>query len=387
MSNSRIQIREHASHTFAGSFPQIERYAGVDWELLTAGDNNPFVITLAVAEIGRTSRNGLIYDNTLVNSIAEQLRGSGGIRGHIPDGEESTSFPVDAVDWIGHLLDENGVLWAKGYIPPGDTREQIRRAKARGGSIGTSIYGYGVHEPAETEGTWYSREFELHSLDLAPAKMASLQMGGDFLVTSETLNDNSEGEGSMPEEITLNDVPDSIREQIIQQAQLADDMGRVQELAASVETLTSRVSELEDLGAAQETRIAELTEERDAAQAQVAEFQELEFNNTLDARIAELTNWQVSDDANQTRLDALRTTLRRSILTTLGAVREEAEVETAIQSAWTENEVLVDTVREALSGPAMRYGNSKGNSSNNSSAVDLSAEDAPEQLKKKYGAS
>lgn len=193
----------------------------------------------------------------------------------------------------------------------------------------------------------------------------------------------------MPEEITLNDVPESIREQIIQQAQLADDMGRVQELAASVEKLTSRVSELEDLGAAQETRIAELTEERDAAQAQVAEFQELEFNNTLDARIAELTNWQVSDDANQTRLDALRTTLRRSILsilTTPGAVREEAEVETAIQSAWTENEVLVETVREALSGPAMRYGQSKGNSGN-SSAVDLSAEDAPEQLKKKYGAS
>lgn len=382
-------IREFETHQFSGSFPAVESYSEVDWDLLTAGDDNPFVITLAVAQIGRVSQNGLVYDALLVHAIAGQLRGSGGMRGHIAEGQESTAFPVDAVDWIGHLLDEDGKLWAKGYIPPGETREQIRRAKARGGSLGTSIYGYGVREwQNEEQGHWTSNDFELHSLDLAPPKMASLQMDGDFLITAETTqNENVEGEGAMPDDnITLNDIPETVREQIIEQARLASDLSRVRELQESLTELSGQVSELSELGAAQIARIAEIETERDDAQTIVAEYREAAFETAIEARIVELSNWQVSEEEGKKRLAALRSTLRRAIIAEVGAVRDEAQVEAAIQSAWDANQVLADMTREALAGPNVRHGgNTRKRRNADGDAIDLKAEDAPEELKKKYG--
>jgi hypothetical protein len=215
---ARQEIREYAhTTTFAGDFPEIALYADVQLDLLTAGDEQPFFVTLAVAEVGRVSSNGLLYDEDLVMALARQLQGSGGIRGHIPSGAEGTAFPVDVVDWVGHVL-LGTTLWAKAYVPPGDTREYIRRLKGRGGKLGTSIYGYGEREAlAEDESVWRSKNFELHSLDLAAAKMASLDLGGQFAITSETThNKENNEEGTMP--ISLEDVPDAVREQIIQQS-------------------------------------------------------------------------------------------------------------------------------------------------------------------------
>ena len=157
-----ISVREASSITkFAGDYPNISYYPGVNADLLTEGDDNPMFITMRIAEVGRVSANGLLYDQDLVAAIAEQLQGLGGIQGHIPAGEEASTFKVDAIDWVGHALVE-GVLWAKGYIPPGDTREYVRRIRARAGSLGTSIFGYGHRDFVDDEQTvWKSLDFDL----------------------------------------------------------------------------------------------------------------------------------------------------------------------------------------------------------------------------------
>jgi hypothetical protein len=383
-----ISIKEASAITkFAGDFPQITNYPGVNLEMLTEGDVNPFFITLAIAEVGRTSSNGLLYDKELVDAIARQLQGSGGIQGHIPEGEENTTFPIDAVDWVGHVFQDN-VLWAKAYVPPGETREYLRRLKARGGKLGTSIYGYGEREFVDEEQTvWRSRNFELHNVDLAPPKKAALEMGGEFLVTAETTNSDNKLRGThMPTEITLADVPQSIREQIIRQAQLETDAGRVSELSQQVTDLNNRVAELETIREEREARITTLetaVAERDTV---IAEFREAEFNSVLDTRIAEATNWQVNDNAKKEKLEALRQSLRRGALTALGSGERNAEtIEAAIQRAFDDNQLIIETMRDSLAGPGAGVGGINNHTPAQGSWE--SYKENPQELTKKYGMS
>src|SRR5882724_11905602 len=121
----RVTIAEIQLQPLKGDFPDVPTYPHVDTDLLYEGDASPFHVTLPIAEIGRVSDSGLDYDNELVTTIAEQMSsGIGGIRGHIPDEALSTAYPVDDVHWIGHLQ-QGKTLWAKGYVPPGITREDI----------------------------------------------------------------------------------------------------------------------------------------------------------------------------------------------------------------------------------------------------------------------
>jgi hypothetical protein len=362
-SPNTIAIRElSAITTFAGDFPHVANYAGVNVELLTEGDAKPFFITMAIAEVGRTSENGLLYDKELVDALAGQLQGSGGIQGHIPTGEESTAFPIDVVDWVGHEY-KDGVLWAKAYVPPGQTREYVRRLMARNGKLGTSIYGYGVREYVdEAETVWRSLQFELHSVDLAQAKMAALDMGGNFHITAETTNSDkkeSESEAHMPNEatLTLADVPEGIREQIIRQAQLETNAERVSELAQQVETLTSRVAELDAIVDEREARINELETAVSNRETTLAQYREVEFSATLDERIAEATNWQITDAAKREKLAALRVRLRRDTLAELGAGERNAEtIEAALQAAFDDNQLIIETMRDSLAGPTAGVG-------------------------------
>ena len=384
-----IQVREASGIThFAGDFPTISNYPGVNVDMLTAGDDSPFFITLAIAEIGRVSSNGLLYDRTLVDAIARQLQGSGGIQGHIPAGEESTNFPIDAVDWVGHVL-ENNILWAKAYVPPGETREYIRRLKARSGKLGTSISGYGEREFVDDDrSVWTSLNFELHSVDLAPAKMAALSMGGHFVITRETTTSiDHDEEGSMP--ISIQEVPDAVREEIIRQAQIETDAARVSELQDEVATLTGRIAELEgEIANQRETatsRISELENTLADRDSRLADYETAAFNARLDARIAEATDWEVRDDANRKRLDALRLRLRRDTLAEIGDERTGTAIETALQTAFDDNEVIIETMRDALAGPAASVGGTT-----NRTAADGDWEtykNNPDDLNKRWGTS
>lgn len=374
----RVRISESTLHKFVGPFPDIPVFAHVDTELLYQGDPEPFHINLPVVE-KRVSDNGLVYDDQLLDTIAEQLQqGIGGIRGHIPDGAESTAFPIEEVFWIG-TVKEQGKLWAKGYIPPSELREFVRIKKAQNGRIRTSIYGSAVRETANGQsGRWRAKDFELEQLDLAPPKRASLKIGdGKFLITREMAT-----EDDMPE-ITINDVPAQVREQIIAQAQGNVNAQRVKELETANTELQTQVSELAtfktivaeiraNIGKDTDTvqivteyhtmanKLAELlgvpytniTVKVEEMHEQVAEMRKSAFDRVVDDQIAELTNWNPRDDAGKQRVASFRKTLRRATLTELGDKRDEAAVKETVTKLWDEEyEVLGEAVVRELAGP------------------------------------
>lgn len=182
----RVPIGQVKIHAFKGEFPTIATSPAVDVKLLERGDPEPMYITLAILAIDEVSENGLIYDEETVRAIEEQLIGAGGIRGHLGLLDFS-AYPPDAIEWVGVMRDKRGVTWAKGYVRPSETREQIRIKKAVGATIGTSIFAYAEPEQVD-ENTWRANNLELITLDLVHPKRAALKMGlwSGFKITSET---------------------------------------------------------------------------------------------------------------------------------------------------------------------------------------------------------
>jgi len=380
----RVTIAETQLQPLKGDFPDVPTYPHVDTALLYQNDEaNPFHVILPIAEIGRVSANGLEYDDELVTAIAEQMSsGAGGIRGHIPDDQLSTAYPVDDVHWIGHKM-EGKTLWAKGYIPPGPTREDIRMKKARGGNIATSIFGDAVKELSQNNSkkTWKARQFALEQIDLAPTKRAALKNKHGFVITREM----QEGE-EMPDvrEITsAAEVPVAIREQIIRESDLAKKAERVTEMETRISELETQVAEQAqykqivmeirttlgkdtDTAAtvaeyhAVGTKLAEMlgvdysniTVTVQEMHEAVKEFKRKEFEGAVDTQIAEFTNWNASNDANKLKVTNFRKTFRRAVVAELGSERAPEKIAETATKLWGEEfELLGKSVVAELSGP------------------------------------
>jgi len=333
-------VRDYIVGEFRGDFPAIDADARVDIGALTAGDETPFYLTLPVGRAGEVSNNGLLYDEELIAAIQQNLVGRGGIMGHIKDEERATAFPIEDADWVG-VQRQGDTLWGKAYIPPGEAREYIRRLKARGGQLATSIYGpYQKREPLK-DGTYRIRGLRLESLDLAPADRAALKLGGAFAITAQmeseeqpTMEANDMDREQVIAELTVNDIPEALREQIVNEAQADADAGK-------------RIAELEQQVTDKETLIGTL-------QTQLEAKRVAEFEATLDAKIAELVDWEVKGDDAQGKVDAFRRTVRTRILSELG---EERTVETLTAKAdevWADMKPLAELIRDALDGPPAR---------------------------------
>jgi len=135
-------------------------------------------------------------------------------------------------------------------------------------------------------------------------------------------------------ELTVNDIPEALREQIVNEAQADADAG-------------TRIAELEQQVADKETLLGTL-------QTQLEAKQVAEFEATLDAKIAELVNWEVKGDDAQGKVDAFRRTVRTRIISELG---EERTVETLTAKAdevWADMKPLAELIRDALAGPPAR---------------------------------
>lgn len=387
----------------------IPLYPGVDRALLEEGDPKPFYLTLDILQLNAVSENGLLYDEALVTAIEQQLPGMGGIQGHIPESEWSTSFPVDAVDWVGHVRIETKT-YAKCYIPPGNTREFVRRVLARGGKLRTSISGMGIPQIIdENMGIYRMLDFELDSLDLAPATKAALRkyQSGEIVVTTEMMTPKEEvKEGVMPENekepvaITMIDVPQAVREQIVAEAKVRADAARVTELEQQVSALESAKTELASKLAETEQKVAEMVQystvcgeicaflppgtqtsqisalvgqvyqqlsqmaevlgvettsvEVEVMQqhAQMQEMKQAAFARQVDDAIAALTDWKVSSETGKGKRDAFRSTVKRALLSELPA--GAADVTETLNRLWAaEFKPLAEAlVNELTGGPA-----------------------------------
>lgn len=316
---ARVQVREIRIHELRGAYPEVPTYPSVDTELLTKDDPKPFYLVLPIARAGETSENHLDYDKALVASVAEQLQGLGGIRGHIPEDQRASAFPIEDVDWVGHAM-VGDTLWAKGYIPPGDTRDYIRRVKARNGKLSTSIYGGGI--VGETaNGNHRLIDFTLEQVDLAPAKRAALQLGGDFDIVHELQHGASTMAVTKEDlaKLTPSDLCDLLDEGAWEQvAQMyAKKKNKKMVAAEMAERLEANQVTITELNTQTSTQAREL----DTLRARVSEYEDKEFASGSKALVSEALPWKNLDKAN-TDQQALATSLFGQIHAAL--VREMA---------------------------------------------------------------
>ena len=124
--------------------------------------------------------------------------------------------------------------------------------------------------------------------------------------------------------LALTDIPQTIREQIVAGAQT--------------------VAELQQAVTERDTLVSEL-------QTTIAEYRRVQFDASIDARIAELTNWNVTGDAAKAKLDAFRRTLRGRIVAELGEERGAEQVAETVNTVWADLQPIAETVRDALAGP------------------------------------
>jgi hypothetical protein len=327
-------VQEYSIGEFGGSYPSVPIANGVDLEALKALDADPFYVTLPIIpEVGAISKNGLLYDEALVGSVEEQINSKrpGGIFGHIKEVDRGSAFPIPEGMWVGAKREGNS-LWAKCYIPPGAAREHLRRLKVMGGNIATSIYGKGDYE-AVSKGVKRVKNFMLESLDFAPPERAALGYGARPILTAELDQENHSNmdKQQILAELTADDVPANVQEQIIRKAQAQSDN-------------TRQVAELATQVADRDKMIAEL-------QTGISEFRKAAFNSAVDAQVTAKTAWKVVGDEAKKKLEAFQRTFRSRLIAELDGSQDTDKVSEAANVAWADLEPLAETVRDALSGP------------------------------------
>lgn len=300
---------------FRGTFPDVPIADGVNMDELRALDPDPVFITLPVVpKVGAVSKNGLLYDEALVKSIETQINAKrpGGRFGHLREEERDTAFPIPEGMWLGAKR-EGDTLWAKAYVH-GAAREHVKRLKAVGGSIATSIYGKGSYEATDTKGVRRLTNFDLESLDFAPPERAALGYAAAPIVTSEM--ETPMDRNQLISELTVDDIPARLRDALV---------------AEYRQQVTDR-----------DTLITSL-------QNTVAEYRRQQFESAVDAKVAELTAWQTTGDDAKRKLDAFRRTLRSRIVAELGG--DANKLQTVVETIWADLQPLAETVRDALAGP------------------------------------
>lgn len=405
-------------HKFKGKFPLIPTYPHVDEPGLLLGDTEPLFLNLPIAEMNKRSNNGIFYDEALVCSIAEQLQGTGGGRGHIPDGMEDSAFPLEEVFWVGHLLDDKGVLWAKGYVPPGRTREFIQRKKASGGEIATSIFGKAIKEMDTQKRAYRLRDLRMEYVDLAPAKRASLENKRGFELTKEM----SEGETPMPEkadiirEFTVADIallPQSIREAIVSDVKLRADATRVSELEQKNQKLETDIKEMREYASIVTTIRGVLPANADIAQVvtemsntisairstlgenvnivttveelhrNVAEMRTKEFSRNVSDKVAEFTKWNVTKDEDVKTVTQLRNSFQKRV--EAEAKGDATKVAETAQRVWgDEFQLIAEQMVKNFGGPAAIVGG-KSPASGGSVIDQLKSEAGIKAVNEKFG--
>lgn len=189
-----------------GSYPlDITHFDGIDVEELTKGDEDAMFLTIPIARVGVTSGNKRYYDEEWVQELQKQTVSERpiGIMGHIKPEDRGSSFPEEAVHWLG-VLREGDTLWGKGYIPPGIARDRIRRYKATGRKIATSIF-------ANAKGVWdtvlgayrmQASTLKLNQIDIAPYDRAGVRaLGMVPILTAEMEETEQEPEMNKDEAI------------------------------------------------------------------------------------------------------------------------------------------------------------------------------------------
>lgn len=227
-----------------GSYPQdIPHFVDIDIAELTSGDESPFFLTIPIGEANVKSGNGRYYDEAWLQELERQVVVNRpiGIMGHLKEGE--MEFPPEAIHWVG-VKRIGEMLWGKGYIPPGEARERIRRYKATNKKIATSIYAKarGVYDKAVDALRMAADSMQLHQIDIGPVDRVGIpSLGMVPFITAEMTNNNQETNTmdklTVINEMTADDarlLPDTVRQAVIATVQTPPEVAMVSELRAEL---------------------------------------------------------------------------------------------------------------------------------------------------------
>lgn len=243
--NSRV-YDAMAVWEFKGKFPNVPISPKVNLDELTAGDKEPFFVTLPIAQVNTVSNNRRFYGEDVVNAferiVNEELPGA--LMGHLPPDEANHAFPTEAAYWVGaKRLGE--FLWGKAYVPPGEARERIRRYKALGKKLATSI-------DATLKGTWDStlgamrmlaEDAKLHSIDFAPVERAGIPSLGIVPIVTREMCADCDAKG---DDAKMDKVVTELRSLLGEDADLVAKVKELVEyrLTAEREAINRRIHEL-----------------------------------------------------------------------------------------------------------------------------------------------
>lgn len=290
---------------FRGSYPTVPTFPGVEIAELTAGDDDPMYVTIPVAQDNTKSGNGRFFSAAFVDEIARQMADKRvtGIQGHITMEQRGSHFPTPAAYWIGAQRVGN-TLWGKAYVPPGDTREMIRRLKAAGSKLSTSIYGVGDMVWDKDNSVWSvsPKNYNLEQIDFAPAERAGVKsLGRVPVVTSEmSENDNPEQRDDSEDvmdrlqvisEMSKDDIrylPPSVVEAIQGQIERPE-LGVISEIEAMLKPVNGD-------GKPVQTVIAELVSQNADLNAKLAEVERANIAGQIEGKVREM----VMKDASET---------------------------------------------------------------------------------------
>lgn len=269
-----------------GSYPNVPISADVDYTALVAGDDSPVFITLPIGKANVTSGNKRHYDEAFVQELERQTLANKpvGLMGHLSPQERATSFPPEAVHWVGAIRDGD-TLWGKGYIPPGAVRDRIQRYKAQGKAIATSIdaFAEGVYDDALKAMRMVAKSLRLNQIDIAPADRAGIpDLAAVPMLTTEMESDAAQEEEPQEpvmdklqviNEMTADDarlLPDAVRQAVLSTVQTPPEVAQVQELRQA-------------LGVDENANLAQLVTE-------MRQQQETQRKSAVKQRITELVN-------------------------------------------------------------------------------------------------
>lgn len=321
-----------------GSYPTVPIAADVDYEGLIAEDTRlgtqPVFLTVPIGKAGVTSGNQRHYDDAFVQELERQTLQTKpvGLMGHLSPSERATSFPPEAVHWIGAIRDGD-TLWGKGYIPPGAIRDRIQRYKAQGKAIATSIdaFAEGVWDETLKAFRMAANSLRLNQIDIAPADRAGIPA---LAVVPLLTTEMQEGDDQEPEqeqepemdklqvinEMTAEDarlLPEPVRQAIVESVPTAPEVAQVAEIRAAL-CLDDKADVVSHI-------------------AEMRKTQEAQAKATVQARITELA----ADPQTGVKLEAVR-----GLVVELVTARNPQTVQEA-EAAYTQV-VESDAVKAAL---------------------------------------
>lgn len=385
----RNVIQETTGYTdFKGKYPSVR--LAVDKSTIKAKDPNPFYVTLKIAEVGRTSKNGVLYDQELVDSIERQIMSKRppGIFGHIPTQNRDTEHRMPVGFWIGAIR-EGRTLWGEAYIRDREAAAYIKDLMTMNNGLGTSIYGTSQVETT-SDGKKRLRDFDLEQIDfVSPATRASLDMGGEFYISEmsqEGIQMDKAQVKAYLAELSYDDIAEMVGEGNMEKIVDAHTKRKGKKIVSAEfayesddfrTTITELTSEKNTLAAQNSAQARELT----AARARIAEFERVEFNTGLDTLVKGAINWKTNTTAQEASVNAIRSQLRREVLAELAGSTDLALAGSVVQSVMERDDFrpILETVRDAISGGNLPV-NVGGRSVNAKDAVAAAAEDLKKQL-------